>query len=85
MKLNTEPVAWAAALLALFGGVIALLNVFEVTHWTPDQTAAVTTVASLAIAFILTVFVRSAVTPVASPTIPGATVVPDTSTVVAPK
>lgn len=70
MKLNTEPVAWTAALLALFGAVVGLLQVFEITHWTADQTAAVTTVATLFISFILTVFVRNSVTPVAKPNLP---------------
>jgi hypothetical protein len=67
MKLNEEPVAITSALTVLFGAVIALLNVFKITHWTTDEVTAVMAVWSGFIGFVLVLWVRNAVTPLANP------------------
>lgn len=65
--MSNEPVAITGALTALFGAVVALLNVFKITHWTADEITAVTTVWSAFIGLILVVWVRNTVTPTANP------------------
>jgi hypothetical protein len=64
---NQEPVAITSALSVLFGAVIALLNVFKITHWTTDEITAVMAVWSGFIGFVLVVWVRAVVTPTANP------------------
>jgi LDH2 family malate/lactate/ureidoglycolate dehydrogenase len=67
MSPNNEPVAITSALTVLFGAVIALLSVFKITHWTAGEVTAVMAVWSGFIGFVLVVWVRAVVTPVANP------------------
>ena len=67
MTINREPSAILSALGALLASLTKVVVILDVVTWDADQLAAVSLVIDTLIIFLGAVFIRSQVTPTASP------------------